>query len=100
MVPLSWYLIFGALLFLIGFVGVLQRRNLLIVLMSLELMLNAININFLAFGYYHQDIRGQVFALFVVVITAAEVAIALAMVIALIRNKADLKVELLRTMKG
>ena len=100
MVPLSWYLALGAILFVIGLAGVLLRRNVLIVLMCLELMLNAVNINLLAFSYYLTDMRGQIFAIFVITVTAAEVAVALAIVIALMRNKATLKVDEIDLMKG
>jgi NADH-quinone oxidoreductase subunit K len=93
MVPLSWYLVLSAILFVIGLVGVLQRRNILIVLMCLELMLNSVNINLIAFSYYLQDLRGQIFAVFVITITAAEVAVALAIVIAMMRNRNTLQVD-------
>jgi len=69
MVPLSWYLVLGAILFVIGLVGVLQRRNVLIVLMCLELMLNSVSINLIAFSYHLQDLRGHIFAIFVITIT-------------------------------
>jgi NADH-quinone oxidoreductase subunit K len=100
MVPLSWYVILSAILFVIGLTGVLVRRNVLIVLMCLELMLNAVIINFAAFSFYLQDMRGQIFAIFIIAITAAEVAIALAIVIALTRNKATLRVDDINTMNG
>lgn len=98
MVPLSWYLILGAVLFIIGLIGVLVRRNVLIVLMSLELMLNSVNINLLAFSYYLQDLRGQVLAVFVITITAAEVAVALAIVVAMMRNRNTLDVDQINLM--
>ncbi len=100
MVPLSWYLALGAVLFVIGLAGLLLRRNVLIVLMCLELMLNAVNINLLAFSWYLVDMRGQIFAIFVITVTAAEVAVALAIVIALMRNRATLKVDEIDLMKG
>ncbi len=98
MVPLSWYLVLSAILFIIGLVGVLQRRNVLIVLMCLELMLNSVNINLIAFSYYLQDLRGQIFAVFVITITAAEVAVALAIVIAMMRNRKTLQVDQINLM--
>ena len=98
MVPLSWYLVLSAILFIIGLIGVLQRRNVLIILMCLELMLNSVNINLLAFSFYLQDIRGQVFAIFVITITAAEVAVALAIVIAMMRNRQTLQVDQINLM--
>ncbi len=98
MVPLAWYLVLAAVLFIIGLVGVLVRRSVLIVLMSLELMLNSVNINLLAFSYYLQDIRGQVLAVFVITITAAEVAVALAIVVAMMRNRNTLHVDQINLM--
>ncbi len=100
MVPLSWYLALGAALFVIGAAGVLLRRNVLIVLLSLELMLNSVNINLIAFSNTLGDFRGQIIAIFVIAITAAEVAIALAILVALIRNKATLEVDEITIMKG
>lgn len=100
MVPLSWYIILSALLFIIGTAGVLLRRNILIVLMSVELILNSVNINLVAFSYFRQDLTGQIFSIFVITIAAAEVAIALGILIALVRNKAALNVEEIQTMKG
>ena len=100
MVPLSWYIILSALLFIIGTAGVLLRRNILIILMSVELILNSVNINLVAFSYFLQDLRGQIFSIFVITIAAAEVAIALGILIALVRNKAALNVDEIRTMKG
>ncbi|MDZ4384251.1 MAG: NADH-quinone oxidoreductase subunit NuoK, partial [Nitrospirota bacterium] len=72
MVPLSWYIILSALLFIIGTAGVLLRRNILIILMSVELILNSVNINLVAFSYYLQDLKGQIFSIFVITIAAAE----------------------------
>jgi len=100
MVPLSWYIILSALLFIIGTAGVLLRRNILIILMSVELILNSVNINLVAFSYYLQDLKGQIFSIFVITIAAAEVAIALGILIALVRNKAALNVDEIQTMKG
>lgn len=100
MVPLSWYLTLSALIFIIGLCGVLLRRNILIILMSLELMLNAVILNFVAFSFYLQDLRGQIMAIFIIAITAAEVAVALAIVIAMTRNRATLRVDDINSMKG
>lgn len=100
MVPLSMYLALGAALFIIGVAGVLLRRNVLIVLMSLELMLNSVNVNLVAFSSYLGDFRGQIVAIFVIAITASEVAIALGIVVALTRNKATLDVDDITIMKG
>ena len=100
MVPLWWYIVLAVLLFVIGAAGVLLRRNILVVLMSLELLLNSVNINFVAFAQYHGDFRGQIFAIFVIAITAAEIAVALGILVALVRNKATLKVDEVTMMKG
>lgn len=100
MIPISWYLILAAILFAIGAAGVLLRRNVLIVLMSLELMLNSVNINLIAFGHEMNDLRGQIMAIFIIAITAAEVAVALGILVALLRNKHTLEVDDLTIMKG
>ena len=100
MVPLSWYVLLGVVLFVVGAAGVLLRRNILVVLMSLELMLNSVNINFIAFGRQYDDLRGQIFAIFVIAITAAEVAVALGILVALVRNKSTLQVDDVTIMKG
>ena len=100
MIPVSWYLILAAILFVVGAAGVLLRRNVLIVLMSLELMLNTVNINLLAFGHAMQDLRGQIIAIFVIAITAAEVAVALGILVALLRNKHTLEVDDLTVLNG
>ena len=99
MVPLSYYLTLGAVLFVIGVVGVLIRKNIIIILLSIELMLNAANINFVAFSHYLQDITGQVFVFFVMTVAAAEVAIGLAIIIALYRNRSTINVEDISLMK-
>lgn len=100
MIPTLWYLILAVTLFVIGAAGVLLRRNVLIVLMSLELMLNSVTINLLAFGHMLQDLRGQIIAIFVIAITAAEVAVALGILVALLRNKHTLEVDELTILKG
>jgi len=99
MVPLSYYVTLSAVLFVIGVVGVLIRKNIIIILLSIELMLNATNINFVAFAHYLQDITGQVFVFFVMTVAAAEVAIGLAIVIALYRNRSTINVEEISLMK-
>ena len=100
MVPLWWPIALGVALFVIGAAGVLLRRNILVVLMSLELLLNSVNINLIAFGRYHDDFRGQIFAIFVIAITAAEVAVALGILVALVRNKSTVRVDDVTIMKG
>ena len=100
MVPLSWYLLLGGALFAIGAAGVMLRRNILIILMSLELMLNSVNINLLAFSSALEDQSGQIIAIFVIAITAAEVAVALGILVALLRNKPTLEVDEITILKG
>jgi NADH:ubiquinone oxidoreductase subunit K len=90
MVPLSWYLIFAALLFSIGLFGVLSRRNAIAILLGIELMLNSVNINLAAFWRYGKDVSqmaGQVFAIIVFAVAAAEVAVGLALVISVYRRR-------------
>lgn len=99
MVPLSAYIILSAMLFTLGMVGVLIRRNLITILLSIELMFNAANINFIAFSHYFQDMAGQVFVFFVLTIAAAEVAIGLAIMIALFRGRETVNVEEINLMK-
>ncbi|MBI5234304.1 MAG: NADH-quinone oxidoreductase subunit NuoK [Deltaproteobacteria bacterium] len=100
MVPLAWYIALSAILFGIGAAGVILRRNLIIMLMSIELILNAVNINMAAFSYYTGDLRGQVFALFIITIAAAEVAVALGILIALVRNRRTFNADEIDTMDG
>ena len=96
---LSKFLVIGALLFVIGVAGVLTRRNIIVIFMSIELILNAANLNFIAFSRYLQDtgnlnaVAGQVFAVFVIVVAAAEAAIGLGIVIALYRNKETIWID-------
>jgi NADH-quinone oxidoreductase subunit K len=89
MIPLSWYLIFAALLFCIGLYGVLVRRNAIAILMGIELMLNSININLIAFWRYRapEEITGQAFAIIVFAVAAAEVAVGLALIISIYRRR-------------
>ena len=99
-IPVDWYLYLSAALFMVGAAGMLMRRNLFIVLFSLELMLNAVNINLVGFAGFHDDLGGQHFVLFVLAIAAAEAAVGLAIATALIRNKRTLMVDLFDGMKG
>ncbi len=100
MIPLSWYVILSAALFTIGVVGVLTRRNIFIILMSIELMLNAANINMVAFSHYLQNLTGQIFSVFVITVAAAEAAVALAIIILLARNRGTVYVDEFNVMKG
>lgn len=100
MVPLQWYLMLSAVVFSIGVFGFLTRRNIIIMFMSVELMLNAVNISLVSFSHYLQDMRGQVLVFFIVTVAAAEAAIGLAIIIALFRNKSTAHVDEMNEMKG
>ena len=101
MIPLSNYLILAALLFAIGVVGIfLNRKNLIILLMAIELMLLAVNMNFIAFSYQLGDLSGQVFVFFILTVAAAESAIGLAILVALFRNLRSINVADLGSLKG
>lgn len=97
---LNEFLLLAAALFCIGIYGVLARRNGVMVLMSIELILNAVNINLVAFGALHGSVTGQVFALFVITIAAAEVAVGLAIVLMLYRNRSNIDLDTVDSMKG
>ena len=99
-IPVDWYLYLSAVLFIVGAVGVLTRRNLFIILFSIELMMNAVNINLVGFSRFHENIIGQNFVLFTMTVAAAEAAIGLAIVTSLYRNKQTLMVDLFGLMKG
>jgi NADH-quinone oxidoreductase subunit K len=99
MVPVSYYVVLSAIVFTTGLVGVLIRRNIIIILLSIELMLNATNINFVAFSYYLGTVAGQVFVFFALTVAAAEVAVGLAIIIALYRNKASINVDEFQLLK-
>ena len=101
MIPLSDYLILGAILFSISIVGIfLNRKNVIIVLMAIELMLLAVNLNFIAFSYFLQDTAGQVFVFFILTVAAAESAIGLAILVVLFRNRSTINVDELDALKG
>jgi NADH-quinone oxidoreductase subunit K len=102
MIPLTWYLVLAAALFCIGVFGALARRNAVGVLMGIELMLNAVNINLVAFWRYTDvnQMTGQMFAIFVIAIAAAEAAVGLALLIAIYRQRNTVNVEELDLMKG
>ena len=93
MIPLEWFICLSAILFVIGAVGVLTKRNAIIVLMCVELMLNAANINFVAFSSYTGGLTGQVFAVFAIAIAAAEVAVGLAIVMTLYKARDTVNVD-------
>ncbi|MBS0292456.1 MAG: NADH-quinone oxidoreductase subunit NuoK [Comamonadaceae bacterium] len=98
---LGHFLSLGAMLFALAVVGIfLNRKNLIVLLMAIELMLLAVNINFVAFSYYLGDMHGQVFVFFILTVAAAEAAIGLAILVLLFRNKASINAEDLNTLKG
>jgi len=100
-IPLTHYLILGALLFSIGVVGVfMNRKNLIILLMAIELILLAVNMNFIAFSHHLGDLSGQVFVFFILTVAAAESAIGLAILVALFRNLRSINVADLNSLKG
>jgi NADH-quinone oxidoreductase subunit K len=99
-IPLSWYLILALVLFCIGAAGVFSRRNALIVLMSVEIMLNAVNLTFIAFARYRGDDLGHIFTFFVIAVAAAEAAVGLALVIALFRHKQTVNVDEMNAMRN
>ncbi len=100
-IGLSHYLVLGALLFAISVIGIfLNRKNVIILLMAIELMLLAVNLNFIAFSHYLNDIAGQVFVFFILTVAAAESAIGLAILVVLFRNLRTINVDDLDTLKG
>ncbi|OYU82202.1 MAG: NADH-quinone oxidoreductase subunit K [Flavobacterium sp. BFFFF1] len=94
------YIFLSAILFCLGVFGVLYRRNAIIVFMSIEIMLNAVNLLFVAFSTYHQDAQGQVFVFFSMAVAAAEVAVGLAIVVSIFRNIGSIDVAKLKKLKG
>ncbi len=99
MVPLSYYVVIATTMFVIGLIGVLVRRNFLIILYAIELMLNAANINLVAFSRYYGTVTGQIITLFVITIAAAEAAVGLAIIIVLFRRKATTNVDEINLLK-
>ncbi len=98
-IPASYYLILGGILFTIGVTGVLTRRNAVVILMSIELMLTAVNLTLVTFSNLHNSLEGQVLAFFVIVVTAAEVAVGIALVVAIFRAKNSMYVDEINLMK-
>ena len=99
MIPLSNYLIVSAILFALGATGVFLRRNVITILLSIEIMLNAVNLTFVAFGRYAADVNGQIIVFFVMTVAAAEAAVGLALVIALFRNRESLNPDAFTSLK-
>ncbi len=100
MVPVEYYLILSAILFSIGVLGVIIRRNAIVLFLCIELMLNAVNLTFIAFGRYLNSIDGQVFVLIVMTVAAAEVAVGLGIIVALFRSKETTSVDDINLLKG
>ena len=99
MIPLSHYLIVSAALFAIGTAGVFMRRNLITILLSIEIMLNAVNLSFVAFGRFQGNVDGQIITFFVMTVAAAEAAVGLALVIALFRHRESLNPDTFTNLK-
>jgi len=100
MIPLSWYMALAAILFAIGTYGFLVRRNIIIMMLSIELMLNAVNLNFVAMSHYMDSLLGSTFTLFIITVAAAEAAIGLGLIIVLYRNKKSVYVDQINELKG
>ncbi len=100
MVPVTYYVILSAILFTIGAVGVLIRRNAIIIFMSVELMLNAANLVFVAFARYYEVLSGQIFVFFIMTVAAAEVAVGLALIVTIFRTKYSIDVDQMSNLKG
>jgi NADH-quinone oxidoreductase subunit K len=100
MVPVNYYIVLSAILFVIGVVGVLTRRNALIIFMSIELMLNAANLAFVAFSSVIKSFSGQIFVFFVIAVAAAEVAVGLALIVEIFKSKHSIDVDQMSSLKG
>ena len=99
-VPLSWYLILSVVLFSLGVAGFLIRRNIITVFMSIELMLNAVNLSFVAFSYELKQVDGHIFSFFVMVVAAAEAAVGLAIILTIFKNRGSLQIDEIDSMKN
>jgi NADH-quinone oxidoreductase subunit K len=99
-VPLSWYLILSVILFSLGVAGFLFRRSIITIFMSIELMLNAVNLSFVAFSYELKSVNGHLYALFVMVVAAAEAAVGLAIILTVFKNRATLNVDELNSLRN
>jgi NADH-quinone oxidoreductase subunit K len=98
-VPLSWYLLLSAVLFTLGVAGFLYRRNIITVFMSIELMLNAVNLTFVTFSYKLKQVDGHIFSFFVMVVAAAEAAVGLAIILTVFKNRQTLEIDEVDSMK-
>ena len=98
-VPLSWYLILSAILFALGVAGFIYRKNIITVFMSIELMLNAVNLSFVAFSYQLRQMDGQIYAFFVMVVAAAEATVGLTIILTVFKNRSTLQIDEIDSMK-
>ena len=99
-VPLSWFLILSAILFMLGIAGFLLRRNIITVFMSIELMLNAVNLSFVTFSYKYKQVDGHIFSFFVMVVAAAEAAVGLAIILTIFKNRQTLEIDEVSSLKN
>lgn len=100
MVPISYYIGLSAVLFVIGALGVLIRRNAIIIFMSIELMLNSANLAFVAFAHMYESLSGQIFVFFIMAVAAAEVAVGLALIVTIFQTKQSINVDTIDSLKG
>jgi NADH-quinone oxidoreductase subunit K len=98
-IPLSWYLILSAILFGLGVAGFIYRKSIITVFMSIELMLNAVNLSFVTFSYENKNIDGHIYAFFVMVVAAAEAAVGLAIILTVFKNRGTLQIDEVDSMK-
>lgn len=98
-VPVSWYLVLSAILFALGVAGFIYRKSVITVFMSIELMLNAVNLTFVAFSYYLQRVDGQIYSFFVMVVAAAEAAVGLAIILTIFKNRGTLQIDEVDSLK-
>ncbi|HYO82323.1 MAG TPA: NADH-quinone oxidoreductase subunit NuoK [Bryobacteraceae bacterium] len=99
-VPLSWYLLLSAILFVLGVAGFLLRRNIITAFMSIELMLNAVNLSFVAFSYQFKQVDGHIFSFFVMVVAAAEAAVGLGIILTVFKNRDTLHIDEVSSLKN
>ncbi len=99
-VPVSWYLVLSAMLFAIGAAGFVLRRNIITVFMCIELMLNAVNLTFIAFSHELKSVHGHIFTFFVMVVAAAEAAVGLAIILTVFKNRSTLNIDEVSTLKN
>ena len=98
-VPLSWYLILSAILFTLGVAGFIYRKSVITVFMSIELMLNAVNLSFVSFSYQYRRVDGHIYSFFVMVVAAAEAAVGLAIILTIFKNRGTLQIDEVDTLK-